>query len=108
MKSQVALEGRNLPDFIVLDLDLPGEASLKFLRELRKDFRLASLPVVVMAWSDEQPSVRTLYYGLGVVGYFIKPLHFSDLLTMVSNLCQTWLPKNRRQEICLSDKERNI
>ena len=90
----------------MLDLELPGGASLKLLRELRNDFRLASLPVVVMAWSDEQPSMRTLY-GLGVVGYFVKPLHFSDLLTMVRNICQTWLPKNRRQEICLLDKERN-
>jgi len=107
VKSQVTLEGRNLPDLILLDLELPGGASLKLLRELRNDFRPASLPVVVMAWSDEQPSMRTLY-GLGVVSYFVKPLHFSDLLTMVSNICQTWLPRNRRQEICLLDREGNI
>jgi len=76
------------------------------LRELRHDFRLASLPVVVMAWSDDQPNMRT-FSGLGVVGYFGKPLRFSNLLTLVSNICQTWLPKNRRQEIGLSEKEPN-
>jgi len=79
----------------VLDLDLPGKASLMVLRELRHDFRLASLPVVVMAWSDDQPSMRTLY-GLGVVGYFVKPLCFSDLLTLVSNICQ--MPNVASQE----------
>ena len=76
------------------------------LRELRHDFRLASLPLVVMAWSNERPSMRTLY-GHGVVGYFVKPLRFSDLLTLESNICQTWLPKNRLQEIGLSEKEPN-
>jgi len=106
LRKQLALGAHSLPDLIVLDLNLPGATSLSCLRELRNDFRLANLPVVVMARSDAQPSMRTLY-GLGVVGYLVKPRCFSDLITMVRKICQTWLPKNPRQEICLSDGEQN-
>lgn len=107
LRKRAEPETGNLPELVVLDLDLPGRTSLTFLRELRQDRRLTSLPVIAMAWCDEQPIVRALD-GLGVAGYLVKPLRFADLLIMVGNICRTWLPGDRRRELCLLDRERNI
>jgi DNA-binding NarL/FixJ family response regulator len=92
----------NLPDLVVLDLDLPGGTSLMFLRELRMDSRLATLPVIVMAWSDEQNIVRSLD-GLGVVGYVVEPMLLDDLVALVGGFCRHVLSGNSRQEFCALD-----
>ena len=91
LRKRAGSEPGNLPELVVLDLDLPGHTSLTFLRELRQARRLASLPVIAMAWCDEQPIVRALD-GLAVAGYFVKPLRFADLVIMVGDICRTWLP----------------
>lgn len=95
----------NLPDLVVLDLDLPGGTSLTFLRELRMDSRLATLPVIAMAWSDAQSIVGSLG-GLGVVGYVVKPMLFDDLVALVGGFCRQLLPENSRQEFCALDWKR--
>ena len=98
LRHQAGLERSNLPELIVLDLDLPGGSSLAFLRELQRDARLKSLPVIMMAWSEEEALVRSLY-ALGVAAYVIKPLFFADLLTLVGQLCNKILSA-RGQALC--------
>ncbi|MBU6434851.1 MAG: response regulator [Nitrospirae bacterium] len=93
-----------LPDLIVLDLDLPGDTSLTLLRELRRDSRLATLPVIVMAWSDEQSIVLCLG-GLGVVGYVVKPLRFDEVVALVGGVCRHGLSGNSHQEFCVLGSE---
>lgn len=107
LRKRAESETGNLPELVVLDLDLHGRTSLTFLRELRQDRRLASLPVITMAWSGEQEMACTLN-RLGVAGYFVKPLRFADLLIMVGDICRTWLPVDRRRELCLLNGEQNI
>lgn len=91
LKDWAARGSDHLPDLVVLDLDLPGGTSVWFLQELRQDALLKNLPVVVMAWSEEESIVRSLY-TLGVAAYVIKPLLLADLFTLVSRLCQEHLP----------------
>jgi len=98
-------ETNKLPDLVVLDLDLPGGTSLAFLRVLRTDSRLAQLPVIVMAWSEEQSIVRTLGW-LGVARFVVKPMLFDDLVALVGGFCRHVLPENSRQEFCELDWKR--
>lgn len=105
LRNSAGQQTHNLPDLVVLDLDLPGGTSLTFLRELRVDSRLATLPVIVMAWSDEQLIVRSLD-GLGVVGYVVKPMLFDDLVALVGGFCRHGLSGNSRQEFSPLDRTR--
>lgn len=105
LRNPARQETNKLPDLVVLDLDLPGGISLRFLRELRMDFRLATLPVIVMAWSDEPSIVRCLG-GLGVVGYVVKPMRFDELVALVGSFCRQVLSGNSRQEFCGLDRTR--
>lgn len=74
------LKGKNkipLPDLILLDLNMPRMNGLEFLEELRKDRDFDSVKVFIMTTSnDEQDRFKT--EKLGISGYIIKPLNFTD------------------------------
>lgn len=66
-----------LPDIILLDINMPKMNGLQFLSILRDDPALTHLKVVVMTTSGEEHD-RTETEKLGVSGYLIKPLNFTD------------------------------
>lgn len=100
------LNQRNVPDLVVLDLDLPLGSSLVFLRALRQDARFAKLPVIVMAWSDEPSIIRSLD-EFGITGYIVKPMRFDDLVTIVGDICRQIFPEVPPQELCALHRRRD-
>jgi CheY-like chemotaxis protein len=66
-----------LPDVILLDLNMPKMNGIEFLRIIREDAAFKNLQVFVMTTSAET-SDRTLTEQLGVSGYIIKPLAYTD------------------------------
>jgi CheY-like chemotaxis protein len=68
-----------LPDIILLDINMPKMNGLQFLSILRDDPSLKHLKVVVMTTSGEEHD-RNVTEKLGVSGYLIKPLNFTDNL----------------------------
>src|SRR5438046_245098 len=69
------------PDLVILDLDLPDESGVEFLRRLRAD--RPNLPVVVATGSNRS-TWRIMCEQLGVLTYFVKPA--VDHLINVINL----------------------
>lgn len=66
-----------VPDLILLDLNMPRMNGIEFLEELRKDKSFDNVKVFVMTTSnDEQDRHKT--EKLGISGYMIKPLNFTD------------------------------
>lgn len=65
------------PDVILLDLNMPKMNGIEFLKTLRQNPELKSLPVFVMTTSAETTD-RTLTEQLGVAGYIIKPLGYTN------------------------------
>lgn len=65
------------PDVILLDLNMPKMNGLEFLRTLRADENLRDLRVFIMTTSADGPD-RTLTEQLGISGYIIKPLNYTD------------------------------
>ncbi|HLZ32400.1 MAG TPA: response regulator [Nitrospira sp.] len=94
----------DLPDLIVLDLDLPAGNSLTFLREIRRDVDLSKLPVIAMVWADDEPTIRALG-GQGVAGYVIKPMLFEDLIVLVGDVCRHFLFEKPHHELCEPGRE---
>ena len=103
LRAQAELAPRNLPVLIVVDLDLPKSTSLAFLHALRQDSGLRNLPVLAMAWSEEEAAVRSLY-GLGVSAYVIKPVRFADLLSVAGQPCWKWLPDSSSPALCYQSR----
>jgi CheY-like chemotaxis protein len=71
------------PDYIFLDLRMPGLSGEECLVELKKDVRLAAIPVIVYTTSrDVRESVRLKQ--LGAVHFMSKPVSPEDVYFMVS------------------------
>lgn len=65
------------PDVVLLDLNMPKMNGIEFLKIIRQNPALQNLQVFVMTTSSET-SDRTLTEQLGVAGYIIKPLGYTN------------------------------
>ncbi|MFO1461978.1 MAG: response regulator [Verrucomicrobiota bacterium] len=77
------------PFLIVLDINLPRMNGAEFLKELRQDPSLASVPVVVLTSSPHEADKERIY-SLGVTGYFVKPTTSREFLQLFRTLAQYW------------------
>jgi CheY-like chemotaxis protein len=76
-------ETHPLPDYIFLDLRMPGLSGEECLLEIKKEERLASIPVIVYTTSrDVRESVRLKQ--LGAAHFMSKPVSPSEVYYMVS------------------------
>jgi CheY-like chemotaxis protein len=64
--------GKLTPRLILLDINMPGVDGLEVLAYLRREPRLASVPVVVIT-SDDQPETRKRVMSGGATAMLIKP-----------------------------------
>ena len=69
--------GEQLPEVILLDLNMPKMNGIEFLKVIRSDADFKHLKVFVMTTSGEDTD-RQLTEQLGVSGYLIKPLNFNN------------------------------
>lgn len=66
-----------MPDVILLDLNMPKMNGLEFLRVIRNNQRLSGIKVFIMTTSGESGD-RAMAEELGISGFIIKPLSYSD------------------------------
>ncbi len=77
------------PDLILLDLLLPKLSGLELLAEIKDDFELASIPVVVLTSSDDDEA-RLRCNLLQVDQFITKPVDLEKFLEVVKNLRDHW------------------
>jgi two-component system, response regulator len=82
------------PRLVLLDLKMPKVDGLQVLKELKKDPRTRTIPVVIMTSSKEE---RDLVegYNSGVNSYIQKPVDFEQFRTTVKTLGMYWLVVNQ-------------
>jgi CheY-like chemotaxis protein len=78
-----------LPDLIVLDLNLPKLDGQQVLAEIRKDERLRALPVVVLTSSDAERDI-VQSYKLGANCYVTKPVDLAAFQSIVKAIEGFW------------------
>ena len=82
--------GNELPDLILLDLNLPRMSGLEFLEQVKSRPDLRRIPVVVLTSSDAKSDVYKAY-DLHANGYLIKPMGLSELRQMAAIINHFWL-----------------
>jgi len=82
-----------MPQVVLLDLNLPKLDGLGVLRRLRADPRTRLLPVVILTSSNEEQD-RVNGYGLGANSYVRKPVDFDAFVTAAAQLGLYWLVLN--------------
>ena len=89
----VGRDTSELPQLVLLDLNLPLKSGLDVLRELRADPRTRLLPIVILTSSHEDEDVVN-GYALGVNAYVRKPVDFNQFNDAVKTLGMFWLLLN--------------
>lgn len=74
---------------VLLDLNMPRMNGIEFLRELRSDPELRSIPVVVLTTSDDERD-RVEAYNLNVAGYILKPVTLMNFVEAMATLNKYW------------------
>jgi two-component system response regulator len=85
----------DMPQVVLLDLNLPKVGGLDVLRAIRADPRTKLLPVVCLT-SSKQDRDLIEGYSLGANSYVVKPVDFSQFAEAVAQLGLYWLVLNQR------------
>jgi two-component system response regulator len=86
------------PGLILLDLNMPKMGGHQALKEIRADYRLRDLPVVILTTSESKDDMRNAFGG-GANSYMSKPPDFEFLKEFVNTLASRWTHVVRRAPI---------
>lgn len=78
-----------LPQVILLDINMPKMNGLEFLKELRSDPSINFISVFVLTTSNDDYD-RKEAYQYNVAGYFVKPVDISQFETTFQTLSNFW------------------
>ena len=68
------LSAGNMPDLIMLDMQMPRLNGLDFLRQLRSTGFFAQIPVLLISGNDDATE-NAQFYNLGIVDFVPKPFN---------------------------------
>ncbi|MGA8048815.1 MAG: response regulator [Burkholderiales bacterium] len=83
----VRLAGENMPDLVLMDIQLPGISGIEAFRRLRADPRTARIPVVALT-ASVTPSDRTQITQAGFSAFLGKPINLKEFLETVKRLVE--------------------
>ena len=75
---------------VLMDLDLPTVDGFGVLKRMREDPRAASIPVIVITGSTQDPDIRRCR-ELGAKGYIVKPISVAQLIETTRRAGFRWL-----------------
>lgn len=78
-----------LPDVILLDLNMPKMNGLEFILILKEDPLLKHIPVVILSTSNNHKDLKECYEA-GIAGYIVKPLKYDDYIEKIKALVTYW------------------
>ncbi|MEM9364257.1 MAG: response regulator [Bacteroidota bacterium] len=83
------LKQGNLPDIILLDLNMPRMSGIEFLSILKADEKLKYLPTIILTTSENRVDLLKCF-EIGIAGYIIKPLKYEDYEAKLKRVFEYW------------------
>lgn len=78
------------PDLILLDLNMPRMDGRQFLKNIKADPDLHSVPVVVLTTSDAERDLLDSYDNFAA-GFIVKPVEIDAFIRVVRGLSDYWI-----------------
>lgn len=99
LQSAEDFKGRR-PALIVLDLQLPAISGFELLKLIRQTPANAvtdwkTIPIAILSGTAVQEDINRCYRA-GANSFFIKPIEFEELHTLLETMCRYWLDYNRQ------------
>lgn len=92
------LADREQPGLIILDLMLPGIDGLEVCRELKKENKTASIPIIMLT-AKSQESDKVVGLELGADDYITKPFSPRELIARVKAVLRRARDKEKLPEV---------
>lgn len=84
------LEGKdNIPDIILLDLNMPKISGIEFLKIIKANDDLKHIPTIILTTSNNQKDLLQCY-RTGMSGYVLKPLKYEDYVKKIEAVLAYW------------------
>ena len=83
------------PDLILLDLNMPGMNGKEFLKEIKGDESLRTIPVVILTTSDSEKDILESY-DLQASGYVKKPVDIGEFKDVMKKVGEYWFALCKR------------
>ncbi|HTA14699.1 MAG TPA: response regulator [Solirubrobacteraceae bacterium] len=77
--------GRERPDLVLLDLNLPRKGGAEVLAEIKSDPELSTIPVIVLTTSEAEEDVLSSY-RMHANAYVTKPVDFERFRDIVHQI----------------------
>ncbi|HDQ25451.1 MAG TPA: response regulator [bacterium] len=90
LQGKCGFESRETPGLVLLDLKIPKKDGFEVLEEMRKDSRLASVPVVILTSSEAEEDVKKAFM-LEANYYVSKPADLDRYIIMIESIKNFWL-----------------
>jgi two-component system response regulator len=88
-----ARDAHDLPEFVLLDLNIPKISGFDVLEAIRADEHTRHLPVIVLSSSGEEKDLMRAYRHFAN-SYIIKPLDYDQFVTAARQLSLYWTELN--------------
>ena len=86
---QILEDKANIPDIILLDLNMPKISGIEFLRIIKANDDLKHIPTVILTTSSNQKDLLECY-RTGMSGYVLKPLKYEDYVKKIESVLTYW------------------
>jgi CheY-like chemotaxis protein len=83
---------RELPDLILLDLNMPKKDGREALREIKANAKLKDVDVIIFSTSNSEKD-KKYTLDLGAKHYIVKPTKQEDLIKIFKNICDELVVK---------------
>lgn len=80
---------KQLPDIIVLDLNMPKVNGIEFLSSLKSNTGLQYIPTIILTTSNNPKDILECY-KIGIAGYILKPLKYEEYATRIEKMLEYW------------------
>lgn len=80
---------RELPDLILMDINMPRLSGIDVLRSIKSDKSLQHIPVLMLTTSALESDIRDSY-RLGCSSYILKPSDVPEFSSLLKQLLHYW------------------
>ena len=82
-------EKDNLPDIILLDLNMPKISGIEFLSVLKANENLKYIPTIILTTSNNKRDLLECF-KIGISGYILKPLKYEEYVKKIEKTLSYW------------------